>query len=467
MKQYLISFFITILLFSNSSKAQLNHFIYLQTENKQPFYVKFDKKVISSSAAGYLIIPKLQKGVYALKIGFPKNEWNEQNFSCTIKNDDVGFLVKNFGEKGWGLFNLQTMDVAMTGESIKPAVLVNMDKTDEFSNLLSTVVNDPSILKKDTEKQVLIKKEIVPENSVIESKDTIIDARSQAAVRVHNNNKPSNTKQKSIAVIQKISTSTTKEGLSILYIDPNNNKLDTIVVFIPFDTITTSVTIAKDLELINLPESNLDKNEMNPSGKQIFVDSMVKSKPIKAADGQLLAAIKNPSQVIEEKINEPVVSTTTVTPTFKEKPTAQKFLPIEMSSTESVQNSNKDSIIKNAISSANSNQSNPIQKTTRIITNSDCIINATEEDFLRLRKKMASAKDDDEMLNIARKTFKTKCFSTDQVKNLGVLFLKDAAKYSFFDLSYSFVWDSNNFPLLEDQLNDPYYKDRFKVMVHH
>src|SRR5882757_1153709 len=98
---------------SVSAHAQQNHFIYIQADNRQPFYVKLDKKLLSSSASGYLIIPKLTDSSYDLSIGFPKNEWPEQKVTCNINRADVGYLLKNFGEKGWGLFNFQTMDLLM------------------------------------------------------------------------------------------------------------------------------------------------------------------------------------------------------------------------------------------------------------------------------------------------------------------------------------------------------------------
>ncbi len=74
-----------------SSFSQQNHFIYLQTENRQPFYVKLDKKILSSSASGYIIIPKLQEGNYIMAIGFPKNEWPEQTVTCTVNKKDSGY----------------------------------------------------------------------------------------------------------------------------------------------------------------------------------------------------------------------------------------------------------------------------------------------------------------------------------------------------------------------------------------
>src|SRR5450432_1477878 len=117
---HLQSTFLTVFLFTLAGlKAQQNHFIYIQTENKQPFYVKLDKKLYSSSASGYLVVPKLKDGTYNLAIGFPKGEWTEQNMLCTINNNDIGYLLKNFESKGWGLFNLQTLAVIMASDSEK------------------------------------------------------------------------------------------------------------------------------------------------------------------------------------------------------------------------------------------------------------------------------------------------------------------------------------------------------------
>ena len=102
-----------------------------------------------------------------------------------------------------------------------------------------------------------------------------------------------------------------------------------------------------------------------------------------------------------------------------------------------------------------------------VMINSDCINFASEEDFLKLRKKMVSAEKEENMLATARKFFKTKCFTTEQVKNLCVLFLKDSGKYNFFDIAYPFVSDSQNYGTLENQLVDAYYINRFRVMIRH
>ena len=64
---------------------------------------------------------------------------------CTINKADIGFILKNFGTKGWGLFNLQTLDVIMDNTDSKSNTVSVVTKTDAFSNMLSEIVNDSSI----------------------------------------------------------------------------------------------------------------------------------------------------------------------------------------------------------------------------------------------------------------------------------------------------------------------------------
>jgi Domain of unknown function (DUF4476) len=78
---------------------------------------------------------------------------------------------------------------------------------------------------------------------------------------------------------------------------------------------------------------------------------------------------------------------------------------------------------------------------------------------------MAAEKKDDEMIIVAKKMFKQKCYSTEQIKNLSVLFLKDEAKYKLFDAAYPYVYDSQLFKQLEFLLSDQYIITRFRAMI--
>ena len=90
---------------------------------------------------------------------------------------------------------------------------------------------------------------------------------------------------------------------------------------------------------------------------------------------------------------------------------------------------------------------------------------ANEDDFFKLRKRMAAASSDDAMVTEAKKGFKAKCFSTLQVKNLSALFLTDESKYKFFDAAYQYVGDLENFSSLQSELKDEYFVNRFKAML--
>ncbi len=97
--------------------------------------------------------------------------------------------------------------------------------------------------------------------------------------------------------------------------------------------------------------------------------------------------------------------------------------------------------------------------------NSDCKAFATTEDFLKLRKKMASENNAENMIKVARKYFKLKCYGTEQIKDLSYLFLTDEGKYMFFDAAYPFTSDSDKYQTLQSQLTDEYYLTRFKAMI--
>ena len=78
---------------------------------------------------------------------------------------------------------------------------------------------------------------------------------------------------------------------------------------------------------------------------------------------------------------------------------------------------------------------------------------------------MAAKTSDDGMVSEAKKLFKNKCFTTDQIKNLGSLFLTSAGKYQFFDAAYLHVTDRDQFASLQSEITDAYYLKRFKALV--
>lgn len=149
MKKLILFLLLSVSLLSASS--QKLYFIYIQTEAEQPFFVKMNEKLYSSYSSGYLIIPKLIDSTYSFSIGFPQNKWPEQKFSVTINKKDNGYLLKNFGEKGWGLFNLQTLSVQMASDAsakIESSVTIENNEVSQFTEILAKAADDPALKQK-------------------------------------------------------------------------------------------------------------------------------------------------------------------------------------------------------------------------------------------------------------------------------------------------------------------------------
>lgn len=82
-----------LLLTLNVLPAQ-NHFVFIQSEVKQPFAVISNGKSYNSTSTGYVIIPKLPSGDHELRVKLPKDGANESKFYININKKDLGFNLK-------------------------------------------------------------------------------------------------------------------------------------------------------------------------------------------------------------------------------------------------------------------------------------------------------------------------------------------------------------------------------------
>lgn len=208
-----------ILLFSAiQSFAQQNHFIYIQSDTKSTFTVNVNEHSYKSSDIGYVIIPKLQNNTYNLSVSFTDASNTPLSFACKVNNNDQGFLLKNYGEKGWALMNLQSMDLITASNT--PVI---EKKNSAFSDMLSDVVDDSTLNKptvttvSNNEQNTEIKKaEPIVENTVIENVPQVITS-------VTNGNN----------TVTKIAEITDQAGTRYTFLDFDGTKTDTITVIIP------------------------------------------------------------------------------------------------------------------------------------------------------------------------------------------------------------------------------------------
>jgi hypothetical protein len=413
--KYLISLLCSVF-FLNVVSAQEKHFVFIETENRQPFYVSLNGKVYSSSSAGYLIIPKLSEGEYNVGIGFAGNNLPEQGLLFTIGQKDLGFTLKNMGEKGWALFNLQTLALTIAGETKPSSVAIaNSQPKEEYKPEISFD------RKKDTAAAAQPKpEEVVTSGSTAPApnKDSAA-AASTASTSIAGTQQPSGIPPSPSSVEQKPeagpanmgvpTNSTVKKvaevkgdmGVYITYVDADDKTKDTVQLIIPTDG-----TRKKD-----------SKEKVATSTPAVSKRKEKKSK----SEGDLQFLNLEADREKKDPVPAPVATVETTSSTVISSPSP--------------------------------------------IVNSNCTNAASESDYNKLRRKMALQTTEEAKMKEARKVFKNKCFTTSQIKGLSTLFLSDAERYKFFDVSYNVVTDVQLYSSLENELIDPYYITRFKAML--
>jgi hypothetical protein len=191
-----------------------NHFIYIQSETRQPFTVTVNDKSFTSTTAGYVIIPRLKKGEYDLILKYKDARTPGARFTSVIDKNDIGYTLKDVGNGTAGLVNMQTYATlaAAPPESYaknddKSGVNVDADKNNSTSKTITTP--------KGSTKKPVVKKEPNPVSAIAKLKSGI----------------------------NKISEIQQAGNISMIFIDVQGKTLDTIDVVIPTVKKTTSKSI--------------------------------------------------------------------------------------------------------------------------------------------------------------------------------------------------------------------------------
>lgn len=411
--RFLCCLFLTFLV-AIKAEAQLNHFIYIQTDNRQAFYVKLNQKLLSSSASGYLIIPKLKDGLYTLTIGFPNDEWPVQQMSIIVDNKDDGFLLKKFDDKGWGLFNLQSLEIVKGVIESSTNAIRSEQTTDAFSSTLAAVTNTKPEREKPMQTEMVAKIDSAKNqrSEMKEEVDSIIINSSRAK------KEPAN---QVVEMLQKDDTLIQSQQFRI-------------------NVVMESVNTESGIKQISSLLDTSGRMSMYVIAEGLQTDTV----RILIQYNELFVAAAEPVKTAQEK--------------EVEKPETAKVDKIDTA----VTIPGKPLITEIKVSDVT-----PQSAAQPVITiiNNDCKSIAEENDFLKLRKKMAAENKEEDMVEVARKSFKSKCYNSSQIKNLGLLFLKEENRYAFFDEAYKRVSDPGNFKELQSQLVTEYYINRFRAML--
>jgi hypothetical protein len=349
-----IGLFFWVVIFSTSLSAQTAHFLYIQSDNSQAFYVRLNNKVFSSSDVGFLIIPKLQSGKLSLIIGFPKNKWNAMNYDVNVESKDLSFQLKKVDSSNWELYDDLTKQMLVKNKTDQQQDVMEINN-DEFSNVLAEVSDNPKIKQIRKAAPVIDSMNLKLETkiNVVEHLDTNANTVAVEIVQTEKIKNKRSERKKDKQRIQKEFSFLDSTGNLIKYVIIDEGKSDTVSIFIPFTTVVKT-----------------DKN-----------------------------------------------------------------IPQQIPAVEIVQNEKSDLPKETAVKKPTINQ-------------------ATEKDFLQLRKQMILEESEDLMIDIAEKAFETTAYSTEMIKNLAVLFLKEKNKLNFLIRAYKYVSDKQNYNSLSTLLTE-------------
>jgi hypothetical protein len=433
-------------------------------------------KLYSSEPPGYLILPRLKDSTYKFKLGFPSKDI-DLDFTTAINKKDHGYLIKNLGEKGWALFDLQSLDLQMSSSNVKKETgFGNNTNTNTqinaFTALLAKATDDPTLrqnavfanevekssvavqtIEKEEKKPAVTdavikeekKSDQVVQTKPDENKTVLINTTTQKEDPQKTSANQNDIYKRSDVI--KVSESGGGDGYESVYVDQNpDGTKDTIRVFIAAEKTATAV-----------------KDESK-------VDSAVGTKNLNTSDAPQVT-----NKAKEEPKKEETKKWWQITIGKNKTETAEKEDP-KNNSAAATKNLNTATDTSQAVNKTKEEaKKEEPKKWWQIAIGKDktetaeikkCQSVANNDDFLKLRRKMAARTNDDGMLDEAKKYFKSTCFATEQIKNLSTMFLSNAGKYNFFSAAYNYTTDVENFSSLQSELKDEYYISQFKVMLH-
>ena len=447
-------FIVTLFISGLSLKAQKVYYIYFESDNRSAFYVRMGDNVYTSNAVGFLTISNLKDSTYQISVGYPNSPLISR-FNITINTKDKGFQVKTLDNQ-LVLFDLETLTIIKPIPDPTKSHTTLDKRNDEFTTLLSRAANDTSLLYVQVaDKQEMVEKKEAPvqkeEKPVVitnppkveKPKDTIAIAFNEPKKTTENNSiKDSIKKDSAIAIVPtkenlpiKDTTTFKKDSAATIVQKPTETKPDIRTNPVIESTTANNTTVYTRSKVVKHSESSTSEGF-----GLTFFDNY--------SEGTDTIRLVIPNPKYQLKLND-------------DSQDSKAFLDIQPKSSDS--QTKKE--IKNKVSSDTAQVVKQSDQTIIKRVRPNCEHKADNNDFLKLRRNMAAKDNDEAMIGEAKKYFRNRCFTTEQIKNLSALFLTAAGKYEFFDAAYRHVSDQESYSILQTEIKDDYYSRRFKALI--
>jgi len=490
-----IGLVIILMLIAGKNYAQQDYFLLIQADNKQSFYVRLGSRSIPSSVEGSLILSQLKDSTYSITVGFPGQIFPEQAYSVNLHHKDQQFLLRNQGEKGWILYNPLTGEMRTpdpkgeNGTELQPQ---GVKKDDAFSRLMAGVVRDTAVMYNTYTMERSLRDSPVTASgnpgSLVTPVNSAATGHSMDSPVTSNGTHPdesAGTNRLAIAPGTHLDTATAL-NLSAVPSGTAGVKTDSA-------TATPDSGAATAKSGVPVSGSAISRND---SSAVITTPPLHRSSIVKLSQRLLFRGLRvvyadrgtggkvdtieiiiPPDTLVAAR--KPVVSGSTPTGTAASQPatgtppgktahppdTSRRVAP-------RTNGPNPDTHVpvpgttlgETAKVRPDTTQKRPPVKTPLAFVNSDCHDYATDYDVDKLRVKMLESSKEDDRIQAVRKVFRTKCFSTRQIRALSEVFTTDALKFRFFETAYPFASD-DHFRELAGTLADPVYNSKFKAMT--
>ena len=481
---------------SMMAEAQKPYFVYLQSDNNQPFFVMLNNKNYSSSSVGHVIIPGLTNGAYSFTVGYP-GQSASQAYDIEINSTDLGFVIKSFDQgKNYGLLNLQTAEVQLSGASKAAAAEAEKQKAMAAEAEKQKALAAEAALKEEQRKEdeLAAQQKAAAEQKATE--DSMVAAQKLAAAAVvaapvitkPNDAPPTEVKteaQKQVANEKKVEAEKqVADAKSAGRVSAETQTVDAGTVVAA--GVLSSAEIAKLQEEARRIDSqgkrdsllNAQKQNNLPAGTMVApvfldIDFTMPADSMKSNADSL-------NQVGKAVKEDSVAGLDKKPKNADEKPVTALVIPSAVAMVASDSAQTKDAVITGAAIIAP--DSVKAQETVSFVVvaaktdsvktalpppvkNPNCVNEASDSDIDLVGMLIKSEKDVEQSLELARKTMKLKCATTSQVRKLALLFENQEERYRLLDGAYKYTSDRHNYSNLSDLLTDSYYLNRFKAML--
>ncbi len=129
-------------------KAQNTGFVYIESEDAQPFYIRSRDSLYLSAPEGYIILAPLKNLKGELILGFPGKAAAAFVFTISSPEVDKGWLLRDMKKEGWRLYDIrkdELVPIRRLGSGSNPFQGMHK-RNDAFAYRLSQVVNDSAVL---------------------------------------------------------------------------------------------------------------------------------------------------------------------------------------------------------------------------------------------------------------------------------------------------------------------------------